>query len=409
MRDFKNYLLNGLLIAAPALAHASDSSPHPLELNYDKGYLVFSSPDKSYQMKIDGRIMLDTGAVQAEKNNLKSDSEIRRARLAFKTVYDNTWAGEFDIDFAGNESKIKDMWVAYIAIPNTTIKIGNHKPHFSLAESTTSRWYPLMETPMVSDSFGVGRRIGLSASNWNKRYFIGLSVFGDDIGVSSADEDQSETFGYASRGLFRPLLSDDARRFTHIGYNYLHYSPQSDEDREIKFKAGLENEVADYKFLDTGKIDNVKDISTYGLEIAGQFDRWMFSGEYLNTSVSRDEGSADYESSGFYLESSYFLTGDGRSYNLSDGEFGPVIPSSEHGDLELILRYSTLDLSDDSADIYGGASDNVTLGLNWYAHKNVVFRLNYIHAAMDDNADDDGDLIGGDTVETYAMRIQYLF
>ena len=345
----------------------------PLEAEFDKGYLTFTSEDGSYQMKIDGRIMLDTGFVDADENDIKSETEFRRARLAFKTSYDNTWTGEFDIDFSGNESEIKDMWLAYVGIPNVTLKVGNHKPFFSMAETTTSRWYTFLEVPMVVDTFGTGRRVGISASYWQDRYFVGGTVFGDEVGVNNADEETSESYGVAMRGVYRPWLVDGGKRFIHLGFNLISHAPQSDDENEIKFNARNESRVADYKFLDTGKMGEVDNTTTYGLELAGKYDRWMLQAEYMNTEVNRDSGEPDYEADGFYVEGSYFLVGTGRSYNLDDGEFGPVLPSGEYGDLELALRFSTLDLNDESADIYGGSADSWTIGLNWYAHTNVVF------------------------------------
>ena len=57
----------------------------------------------------------------------------------------------------------------------------------------------------------------------------------------------------------------------------------------------------------------------------------------------------------------------------------------------------------------GGSSDNITLALNWYAHTNVVVRLNHTIASLDENADGDGDYIGNDDISITGLRVQYMF
>ena len=390
--------------AAIPVAQATD-----LKAEFDKGYLKFKSEDGSYQMKLDGRIMLDAGIVSTDHNDFESNTEFRRARLAFKTLYDEEWAGEFDIDFAENDPEVKDMWVAYVGIPHTTLKIGNHKPFWSMAETTTSRWYTFMEAPMVIDAFAPSRRIGISASYWQERYFVGATVLGNEAAVNTADEEEAESFGIAARGLYRPYLENEGERFFHIGFNYLSHAPQSGDNDRVRFRTRSETRVADYKLLNTGKMSDVNRTDVTGIEIAGRYDKWMLQGEYHQAEVSRNAGEPDYEASGYYIEASYMLIGGGRAYNLDDGEFGPVLPTGQHGDLELAVRYSSLDLNDADAEIFGGEADNITLAVNWYAHTNVVFRVNYVMSDMDEHADGDGDYEGNEQMNVASARIEYLF
>lgn len=389
-----------------------------VDVAFDKGYLVFSSKDGNYQMRIDGRIMLDTGTVDTDKNNAVAKTELRRTRLAFKTLYDKKWAGEFDVDFAENETDLKDMWVAYVGIPNTNIKVGYHKPFYSMAELTTSRWYTFMERPMVSDATAPGRRIGISASHNQKKYFVGLSLFGDEVGVDNTDPEgdgsepgKNELYSYSARGVYRPWVSQDVSSFFHIGANYMRLQPQSDDGGKMRLRVRPESRVFDYRYLNTGKVSDVDYQVSQGIEVAGRFHNIMVQSEYIESQFVLDSSSTGKDAvfTGYYVETAYALIGNGRPYNLFDAEFGPVIPTGKHGDLEAALRYSTLDLNDTSADITGGKSDNITIALNWYAHTNIVFRLNHTVAEMDDNADGDGDFQGGDKVTITGFRLQYMF
>lgn len=406
------------LLLALASFSTAYAEPSPVDVSFDKGYLVFSSKDGRYHMKIDGRIMLDTGTVESDKNDAVANTEFRRARLAFKTLYDNKWAGEFDIDFSENEPEMKDMWVAYTAIPNANFKIGNHKPFYSMAEVTTSRWYTFMETPMVTDATGSGRRIGVSASYYQNNYFVGVSLFGDEVAVDNRDPEgdgsepgKNEPYSYSTRAVYRPFVADDVTKFFHVGLNYLSLQPQSDDGGKMRLRVRPESRVFDYRYLNTGKVSDVERQISQGLELAGRFDKVMFQTEYVETKFVRESSSSEKDATftGYYFETAYAIFGPGRPYNLSDGEFGPVIPSGEHGDLEVAFRYSTLDLNDSGAGVMGGKSDNITVALNWYAHTNVIFRFNHTMAEMDDDADGDGDFVGGDTVTITGMRLEYLF
>ena len=407
--SYKVTALASVLLCSQAFAAET------VNAKYDKGYFVLGTDSESFSLKLDGRIMYDLGFVSSDKNNFVENNELRRARFAIKTKFSNKWAGEFDIDFAGNEAKVKDMWVSYIGLENFEFKVGNHKPFFSVAEMTTSRWATFMETSMITDSSGSGRRLGLSGSYYNDDVFVGASVFGDDIGVDNRDPEGDgsvagvhEKYNVSFRALYRPYVNADKSRLFHVGLNYLNLRPESDDDSKMRLKVGLENEVFDYNILNTGKVKKVSEQVSQGIEVVGRFDKFMMQAEYIQNTFNRIESDdEDVNTDGFYVETAYMIFGSGRNYNLFDGEFGPVYPESENGNLEVAFRYSTIDLND--GEVLGGSADNITLALNWYAHTNVVIRLNHTMATLDENADGDEDYIGGDDVSITGLRIQYMF
>jgi len=407
-----------LAIVASALLCSTAYASDPIKASYDKGYFTFATDDKSFELKLDGRIMYDTGYVSSDKNNFVENNEIRRARLAFKTKFDNTWAGEFDIDFAENDPKIKDMWISYIGLDNFEFKVGNHKPFFSIAEMTTSRWATFMETSMITDATGSGRRLGFSGSYQKDNVFVGASIFGDKIDTDNRDPEEDdniddgvhEKYNFSFRALYRPYANADTSRVFHVGLNYLNLRPQSDDSNKQRLRVGLESSVFDYEPLNTGKVKEVSEIVSQGIEFAGRFDKFMVQAEYIQNQFNRIESDKEeINTDGFYIETSYMIFGSGRNYNLSDGEFGPIYPESKNGNLEVAFRYSTIDLNDVDAGVLGGSSDNITLALNWYAHTNVVVRLNHTIASLDENADGNGDYIGNDDVSITGLRVQYMF
>ncbi len=401
----------------------------PLNAKNEMGYLSFESADGNIKYWLDGRIMLDTGAVSnsqdaVDQNSVYPETEFRRLRLAVKGVFYKNWQGELDLDFSDLEGgvtapEVKDAWVAYTGFRNTTIKVGNHKPNFSMDEVTTSRWVNLIERSMISDVFSPGRRIGVSVNKWDTAYMVGASVFGDEYNVSAADEGVSERFGWAARGVYRPIVSADGGTILHFGVAFQNRPPQSDDGDRLRFRTRPESRIFTIfgpggddgsRYLNTGRFD-AESADTLGLEAAFKKGRFYAQAEYMQTDVSEidDDVNGDPEFSGWYINAAWFLSGGEREYSLPDGEFGRVYPTSNKGAWELVARYSTLDLNDLSTGIEGGSADNFTLGVNWYINNNFILRANYTNVDNDIYADGDGDFVGDDDLDIFAMRFHYMF
>lgn len=423
------------------------ASSSPVSASFEDSYLHHKSSDGSYEMKIDGRIMIDVGYVDNDndENELLSDNDVRRARLGFKTKFYKHWATEFDMDLAGNEVSIKDLWVSYSGLftPNSLIKFGNHKPFFSMAESTTSRWYPFVETPMISDSLAPGRRLALSGSYWNYPLFIGATLFGNsleskDIDIDCDDEElgldgedvlvdcdyedpstnqdytAAERYGYAARGAYRPMYHKDGKRVIHLGAGILEGRPETSDsgNNRLRLRSYPESSVVRTRFVDA-KINDVDSYEINYFEAAARFGQFTVQAEMFDVSASpidSDDGN-DFNGDGYYVQSSWFLWGKGRSYNFSDGEFGGVIPSSKRGELELVARYSNIDFNDEDAfdGDDAGEANSITLGINWYVNTNIIFRLDHSMVSLGDNADADGDFEDNDDLSITTLRTEILF
>ena len=160
------------------------------------------------------------------------------------------------------------------------------------------------------------------------------------------------------------------------------------------------------RFVDTGTLDEVDDISTYGLEAAWVLGPWSVQGEWLQQSVSRKESSLDEpDLSGWYLYGSWFITGETRAYK--SGMFGRTKATNAW---EIAVRYSTLDLED--SGIRGGEEENWTFGVNYYVTPYMRFQLNYVMADADPAAASFTDAAGNrisDEPNAIAVRVHMDF
>jgi phosphate-selective porin OprO/OprP len=155
--------------------------------------------------------------------------------------------------------------------------------------------------------------------------------------------------------------------------------------------------------LDTGKIRQSKKVTLLGLEGAWVYGETSLQGEWITSNLERN-GEGEIEFSGWYLQASWFPTGESRDYKSQQAKFGRVKPLSDQGALELAVRYSTLDLNDQ--DVEGGSSDQITLGVNWYYKPQLKFMMNYILVNNDRYADADGDVAIEDEPRIFQLRAQ---
>jgi phosphate-selective porin OprO/OprP len=123
------------------------------------------------------------------------------------------------------------------------------------------------------------------------------------------------------------------------------------------------------------------------------------------TSVTQIVQPSSNSFNGWYVQGSWVLTGENKGYNSATGAFTPPKPDkafsldgSGWGALELVGRYSDLDLNDHENDqanvitawtgattrtytyyntVRGGEQKAFTLGLNWYPNEAVRFALDY--------------------------------
>lgn len=439
-----SFLSLSVLAACAALAHQSqaETAPaSPVSAKADQGYIKFASADGNYELKLDGRVQLDFGSVDSEKNQDQSDTDFRRIRLALKTKLWKDWQTEMDIDFAESQISISDMWLAYNAVPNWSFKVGNFKPHFSIDQVTSSRFSTFMERSIATELVKTSRRIGLAATYAKDQLFFGTGLFGDPVNEGLEDDERynpdgaqnSERLGYSLRTVYRPWSENNLNRLLHLGFNYLNQAPETmtsegRNDGALRFRTYPESRLNETRQLTTGRMHGSDSATTLGLELVGKFDRHMFISEYLQTSVSFD--SANYTSSipdaefdGYYLAYSFFISGD-REYDPSSAEFAAV---SGMNALEFTLRFSNANLNDPDGGnterrsaidgeqiapeigIAGGEADILTLGMNWYPNPNIMIRANYSMADFDENATAGGDVEGGDKLKILGMRVQFTF
>jgi phosphate-selective porin OprO/OprP len=370
---------------------------------YWKNGMHFDSLDEQFKLRIGGRLLNDWAYIDADNDveNLSSlnkdddfgsGTEFRQARIYIKgSVYDRlTFKAQYD--FAGGDVDFNDTWLGFKDIPYLgNIQIGHFKEPFSLNELISRKHLTFMERSLPGQAgrgLVPGRNTGVMVFNTalNKKMTWAIGGFRETDGFgNSFGED--EIYNLTSRITGLPYYADEGGKLVHLGLGYSH--KWMDNNATIRFRARPEAHLTG-DFVDTSDIP-ADGVDLINPELALVYGPFSFQGEYMHGIVDIEHGhSPDFN--GYYLQSSYFLTGEHRNYERSTGVFGRVRPyhnfnpqNSEWGALEAAFRYSNIDLDDEGVDT--GELEDITLGLNWYLYPNLKFMFNYVYADLDDVGD----------------------
>jgi phosphate-selective porin OprO/OprP len=184
----------------------------------------------------------------------------------------------------------------------------------------------------------------------------------------------------------------------------------------ISFSTAPESFLFGTSLVDTGDIEDAKDLLLMSLEAAWQSGPVRARGEYILANVDRDGGD-DPMFQGAYALVAWMVNGTGRPYSTKrpaySTEFarfsGPELEDVQrvsqggYGLFELAARLSGIDLDDE--DIEGGRQVDLTLGVNWYPDKNIRLMANYVRAEVDDAPEVDDDV----SADIFQFRVQVAF
>jgi len=369
---------------------------------YWKEGLNLATLDGDFKLKIGGRLQTDW-FWSSEDNAIKSDVgeqedgvEIRRARLYFSGLIYGNIEYKLQFDFAGGEADLKDAYLGLTDFPLGKLRMGHFKEPFSLEELTSSKYITFMERALpniFAPSRNTGFMLHNTASDERMTTAIGVFRSTDDYGENVDDGGYNVT----GRVTALPIYENKGANLLHIGAGYSYRNP----DDSVRYHQRPEAHLANY-FVDTSNFASDQ-VDLVGLEAAWINGPLSLQGEYMMAKADRLGSGSDVELDGYYIQASYFLTGEHRNYKTSEAAFSRIKPKENYsasggsGAWEIKARYSGLDLSDN--DITGGELDNISAGLNWYLNPNTKIMWDYVHA--------DKDNVG--QADMLMMRLQFEF
>ena len=353
--------------------------------------------------------------------DIENGEAFRRARIGMWGHYGPS-EYRLEVDFAqeGRPSFL-DVYAGLNDLPLLgRVRVGHFLEPFSIDRVQSNRYLTFMERGLPSQAFSPGRNMGLMANNtWlGEGGTWGIGLFRTDSDVwGDAQGDGSDT-AITSRVTCLPWYDSSCpdSRYFHVGMSG---SGRDAADNTIRFRARPEAQLGSTFpnvpfFVDTGFIP-ADSFMLLGLEAAIVDGPFSVQAEYFHVPVdSIGFGSLGFD--GWYVQSTYFLTGEHRSYLREYGVFTRLHPYRDFlrfagedddyfvrgpGAWEVAVRLSRLDLND--GDIRGGVLTDLSIGLNWYLNPYMRVTSNYIHAFLDDS----NGLESG--TDIFALRLGYEF
>jgi phosphate-selective porin OprO/OprP len=422
--------LDARLSALEAANSVGDAKP---------GWIDASS--EKFTVEVGGRIEADyvtfahqDAASRAAYGNIPNYFEFRRLRLYASGngygIYDYRLQLEFEPEQTftvrnadGTDSTtirtaavaIRDIWIGIDEIPVLGyVRFGQYFEPFGL-EQLTSPWHVSFLERSLPVVFARARQVGIEAHNHTagESLMWSYGVFFPAIDPITKEyvADRQGT-DIAVRAVWTPWCLMEGRYLLHLGAGFVY---NDDEDDWIRFFTRPETHESTI-FVDTGDFAAA---STRRVNAEAAWVRGPLSlqGEYFVVSTDGIDATPDMTFHGAYAYASYFLTGENRLYNRTEGTFSRVEPNTNFwllrtpagydlgwGAWEVLFRWSFVDL--DGAGLTStrrGELHDTTLGLNWYWNPRTRYMLNWIHAYNDIAA------VGRNDTDVISMRLEIDF
>jgi phosphate-selective porin OprO/OprP len=365
------------------------------------------SEDGRFAIKIGGRIQADFAFADPDPAidsafEIEDGTEFRRARLFVEgTIYER-FEFKAQYDFASGDAVPNDVYVGLVDLPVVGgLRIGHFKEPFSLEELTSSKYLPFLERSFPIEAFSPSRNMGLMLHD---------SVAGERVtwaaGVFKDTDERAQAVGgewnVTARVTGLPLAGDAGDTLLHVGVGVSSRSPTDDTAR---FRARPQAHLAP-RLVDTGGFAT-DGVDLFGLEAAVVGGPFWAQSEWVRASTSEP---TDADVAGWYVQAGWFLTGESRPYNRSQGIFDRLRPENDFlsgggaGAWEIALRYGSLDLVDREVGVpVGGAADGldggelegVGVALNWYLNSASRMMLDWVST----------DLEGSGSVDFLLLRL----
>jgi phosphate-selective porin OprO/OprP len=278
--------------------------------------------------------------------------------------------------------------------------VGVIEPNFMFEGTTSSAWLTFLERPEIdniaADTYGAGDSRRGVEMNWQKTDTlwagdnINMTVAytgaktGSNAGHGNGGDEQSQLLGRFSDRLWTDGISN--LQIGASASDILYSGGGTNGAGTIRLRDRPEIRVDGTRLIDTGSF-TAKHGYMYAFDVGMNYENFFLGGEYAHFDVDKSH-SVHPNFDGWYVEGSWFITGETRQYSASalnnevGGWQGPsaiASPFSLDGDswgaLELAARYSDTDLNwhlfDKTNGVAGGRENVVDIALNWYLNKNV--------------------------------------
>ena len=413
------------------------------------GFYV-DSPNDDYHLHFGGRFDLDAawfGAgrdVQTGRGGvgpLEDGADFRRVRLRIDGQVYEIFDFVFEVDVAqGIEGATSlagptDVYGDVTHLPLVgNVRVGHFREPFSMDALTSGNALTFLERSNVWEAFVPFRNLGVmlfdTVLDDRASWAVGAFRSNNRTTGNAFDYGDGE-YALTGRVTALPWYEQDGRCLVHVGAAFSHrgYSLDPGQDA-VRYRVFPETRVGRYVFGDTGNL-RAESATLLGAEFAFQWGAFAFQSEYTRARVNDaliGGRFRDPSFSGWYVQGSYFLTGENKTYRrrigqrtvgvfdrprphenfflvrAGEGRLTPRDVLLGRGAWEIAVRYTHIDLNAPGQGVAAQVVRDVTFGLNWYLNANVKVQGNYVFADRDYPAQGNRG-----TAHVLALRFHYDF
>lgn len=378
---FRYIVLGGFALFMPSAVMAED------EVKVGIDGVTYKAASGNFEVTLGGRLHVDALSFE-EGGNGFDDLAVRRARLEVSGRIGDDVRFRVDREFARQDGW-RNVWVSYRPTDDIEIKGGNFIVPFAMEDLQSSNRTSLMERSLVTaltPGFGLGIGARISRRHWT----LAGGYFGNALGSDEDGRADERGNGVAARITTAPI--DGRGNLVHLGAAVEHRSFSN--GAATQFQSNTGSPLAP-RLIGTGMIVEPDELTNVGAEFAVARGPVLFQGQYVSTMLSRKVGPT-LGFDGWYTQASWVVTGERYDYSRRAGMLSGVNLRRGRDAVEVVARYSRLDLDD--ADVARGDGSAITLGANWYLNENVRVMMNYVVSKATDVtglADRESELIAG--------------
>jgi phosphate-selective porin OprO/OprP len=327
---------------------------------------------------------------------------LRRARIGIKGDLGSDGRYIFEIDLASGSVVPRDMYLAHGDRQEFgETELGHFREPFSLEGGTSARYFDFMERSPVNlldpaRNWG----LGLFRESLDENSSLGFGVFHAGTGTWDFEGGPGSTVDFTGRLTIAPINSAGGTRLLHFG---LALSERVPLDGDIIINQQPRSPLLELGDSSTSPFVPVINIPASfqqlaNLQIAANRGPLWAQAEWYGSWIDQTGGGTVFFH-GSYCSVGYFLTGEHRGYDSSNGTLGAVRVNSPWlrapgdcdrpqgwGAWELTARFAYLDFIDaDTPPGPGGQPLGIrlpqsTFGTNWYLSDRVRLMFNYSYA-----------------------------
>jgi len=382
--------------------------------------LKITSPDKKYQLGINGFVQVDDRNYFDDEANTGRNEFIARRVRPILEVKAGDASGKIMPDFAGGTTRLMDAHIDYKFSDAVKLRAGKFKPPLGLERLQSDIDMFFIERGHASN-FSPDRDLGVQmyGNLFENALEYQVGIFNGNMDNSSADTDDDDRKDYEARLFATPFTKAETIAIRGLGFGIA--GSYGDRDgttgrtilsdyrtpgQQTFFRYRTGAAASDITFADGTMWRLIPQASWYWGSFGAMVEYALSSQE-----VTRGTSHETLHHNGWQIAASYLLTGENASYK------GGVKPNEDFnlgngiGAWELLARIGQSDMDNDTFPTFASLTQSATeatsygAGVAWYLSENLKLAMNY------DFTQFDGGATTGDRPDEHALftRAQFRF